>query len=102
MLTIEIAMRFIEKKVSFWRLLNNKVKDSSWNALAGKKDSKPNLIWKADSTSIYIHDPKCANYLTMKSIKELEQGKVDLEVPNRAGAGENIKINRAYLTKDKI
>ena len=57
----------------------------------GNVDSQPDLIWKADSARIYIHDPKCATYLTMKSIKESEG---DLEVTNRAGAGENIKESK--------
>ena len=42
----------------------------------------------------YMHDPKCATYLTMQSMKELEQGKGDLEVLNRAGACENFKESK--------
>lgn len=40
----------------------------------------------------YMHDPKCATYLTMQSMKELEQGKGD--VLNRAGAFENFKESK--------
>lgn len=58
----------------------------------GNVDSQSYLIWKADSARLYIHDPKYhATYLTMKSIKELEG---DLEVTNRAEAGENIKEDK--------
>lgn len=58
----------------------------------GNVDSQPYLIWKADSARLYMHDPKYhATYLTMKSIKELEG---DLEVTNKAEAGENIKEDK--------
>lgn len=43
------------------------------------------------SPRIYVQDPKHVTYLTTKSIKDLEQGKGELEVPNGLGAGENIK-----------
>lgn len=88
MLIIETAVRFTEEKVSFWRLL---IKQMSPLEMCWLKnvDSQPYLIWKADSARIYIHDPKYhATYLAVKSIKELEG---DLEVTNRAEAGENIK-----------
>lgn len=64
----------------------------SWNVLAGKNKLIANLNLKGGHVSrIPIHDPKRVTKLTMKSIKELEQGKRALEVPNRTEAGENIK-----------
>lgn len=60
--------------------------------LPGKKRLIVNLNLKGRySPRIYTYDPKCVSYLTIKSVKELEQGKRELEVPNRTGAGENSK-----------
>lgn len=41
-----------------------------------------------------MHDPNCAAYLTTQTMKELEQGKGDLEVLNRAEACENFKESK--------